>query len=317
MPNVQQQLKSPTTCAPRTFLTRSIAPLEMDLGSNKRSRATEPAHPISWAAWSRMARKLLSILIPFNMMIERILGERRERSGVLHRAVQNMEFEDLRQFHEFVAKEVNRRLLPSGRNIEIEEILLSEPESDSFTLLTDQASSTSPSASSSRASRQKKTKAKVNKLVDEVDGMEILFGPRPECHCRLPAALHTSHTEKNPDKMFFRCPKEQGSQCKFFVWTESQPFLELNNWKFRQQPGEDPKTDYDILTEIVQEKCKHQRTNRQGTNHIREKVKCSTCKKLLSDTPVPASSNKQKDKEKEFAQFQEYLKWKETRQGKN
>jgi hypothetical protein len=71
------------------------------------------------------------------------------------------------------------------------------------------------------------------------------------------------------------------------------------------------------LTEIVQEKCKHQRTNRQGTNHLREKVKCNTCKKLLSDTPIPTSSNKQKDKEKEFAQFQEYLKWKEARQGKN
>eukprot|EP00435_Cladocopium_sp_Y103_P039146 s2194_g10.t1 len=288
-------------------------------GSNKRSRA-EPNVPLAWSGWSRLARKLLQLLIPLNLMIERILGEHRDQSRVLRRAVRYMETEDLTDFQHFIQEEINRRGTTNIENPNSEiGSPVSESESDTYSLLT--WKSTSPRSNAAKAipkktgKKEKIEEENTEKIVDDVQGLEMLIGPRPMCNCRphLPTQVHVSHTPKNPDRMFFRCPKEQGTQCRFFQWCPTQPLQDVTSWKHRQQPGEEPKNDAEVLISLVQESCPHPKTHGRGSNQHVKKTTCCNCDKVISVVPRNQATSSKNTQEQEFAQFQEYLKWKNNK----
>eukprot|EP00435_Cladocopium_sp_Y103_P025898 s1932_g6.t1 len=89
---------------------------------------------------------------------------------------------------------------------------------------------------------------------------------------------------------------------------------EAKKWKHRQQPGQPEKTDYDILVNIVQDHCPHFRTHGQGSNQYVKKTTCAICKKVLSMVPrekeKATSSGTNKTQSQQFAEFQEFMKWK-------
>ena len=45
----------------------------------------------------------------------------------------------------------------------------------------------------------------------------------PLCSCNRPCILWVSKTEKNPDRLFWRCSLPRTQQCAFFRWLTYQP----------------------------------------------------------------------------------------------
>ncbi|KDP44434.1 hypothetical protein JCGZ_16267 [Jatropha curcas] len=41
-----------------------------------------------------------------------------------------------------------------------------------------------------------------------------------KCFCGLPAKLRVSHTDRNPYRLFYNCPKSYNAQCGFFHWSD-------------------------------------------------------------------------------------------------
>ena len=47
----------------------------------------------------------------------------------------------------------------------------------------------------------------------------------PNCWCTMPSVMRVSHSEKNPDRVFYACSKEKDdpSKCGMFVWQDAMP----------------------------------------------------------------------------------------------
>lgn len=54
-----------------------------------------------------------------------------------------------------------------------------------------------------------------------------------ECYCCSPLVLITSQSEKNPNRLFFKCKK---GECKFFQWADSVPRGKVWHW-LRERVG--------------------------------------------------------------------------------
>jgi hypothetical protein len=227
-----------------------------------------------------------------------------------------METEDLEDFHHFIMEEISRRSYNVENKNSEEDSSSSETETESVSVLTWKSPSPTSTASkptNKKASAKGKIVEKADKTADEVYGIEMVVGPRPMCMCQMPSQIHVSHTSKNPDRMFFRCMKEQGTQCRFFQWCMVQPLQDVTSWKYRQQPGEPAKTDFEVLTKIVQDACPHMKTHGKGSNGSVRKTTCCSCNKLLAEFPNPKATSSSTTLEKEFAEFKEYMKRKDRK----
>ena len=117
--------------------------------------------------------------------------------------------------------------------------------------------------------------------IDSLPGIEMLTGPRPRCRCGLQVKIHLSTEANHEEEIYFRCPKCPGQQCEFKQWTPCQPLKDVTSWKYRQQPGEKPKSYAEALEGMVQEICPHSSTHRKGSNAFLTKVTCRYCNKVI------------------------------------
>lgn len=76
----------------------------------------------------------------------------------------------------------------------------------------------------------------------------------PICRCGDRATIFISKTARNPDRLFWRCPRGRGKQCSFFQWLEDQSFRDV-------QPQ-----SMEYIRKRMQEECPHRITTRAGSN---------------------------------------------------
>ena len=188
--------------------------------------------------------------------------------------------------------------------------------------------------------------------INSLPGIEMILEPRPRCQCALQCKIHLSDsgpTGHNYEKLYFRCPLEQGHQCRFVKWCDQQPLLSLESWRHRQQPGDEPVSYAQILEAMIQTKCQHKETHRKGSNAFLTKVTCRICNKVIKSekiekmegtkskasttssssvpqsrqgipspaTPQTTSDGTDLEHLTDYQEFQEYLRWKNQRQPPN
>eukprot|EP00435_Cladocopium_sp_Y103_P054090 s870_g17.t1 len=127
-------------------------------------------------------------------------------------------------------------------------------------------------------------------------------GTRPSNHW-------VSQTEANPDKIFARCPKPRGQQCRFFQWYQIQPLDDVTAWRYKEDAEGNPRTHEEMLTAMIQDKCEHKNLMKVGSNGVQDKKTCKTCKKVWitkKEKPVSTSASTQDQAFKEFQEFQEW-----------
>ena len=158
---------------------------------------------------------------------------------------------------------------------------------------------------------------------ETVPALEKIIAAAPECYCHRQAKLHVSKTEKNHNRLFWRCQQMGGvgrSQCQFFQWLNYQP---LRMAKVEQ----DPQISY------FQTQCRHEQLSKVGSNFFRKKVRCMVCGLLLEDEKInqdvvnerrsekksekknitkggQAKETKPPKNQSQDAEFQEFLAWK-------
>ena len=116
-------------------------------------------------------------------------------------------------------------------------------------------------------------------------GIQLLMGDPPMCACGKVSKIYMAFTEGiNHERVFFRCPNPAGAptQCSFFQWAKYQPMEDLAAWKFMENEMGVRRAPRDIIKDMVQEVCQHERTTRNGTNQYYERVTCLVCGKLVS-----------------------------------
>ena len=146
----------------------------------------------------------------------------------------------------------------------------------------------------------------------------------PNCYCRKKATLHVSHTQHNPGRLFWTCPKRRGEQCRYFSWVDG---------KHQISPAAIPlpaealhltvENQMEELQRQMQNVCPHRNVSRTGSNAFVHKETCKDCKKVLRDEKVPrATASKAAASPSpttpsypagEDLDYQEYLAWKARR----
>ena len=163
----------------------------------------------------------------------------------------------------------------------------------------------------SPTSRASTTGTSSSNNVGDIPGIQMLLGTP---HCMLTTKTWISNTEANNERIFARCPKPQGHQCRFVQWYENQPLDDLTAWRYREDEEGNTQSAKEILTAMIQDNCQHKNITKSGTNGVQEKKTCRNCMKVWITQPIeketgpPASS-------KDFAEFQKFMEWKRI-QGK-
>ena len=287
----------------------------------KRSRHAPPetSNPEDKAvkAWTQLTRRLLVVLTPlqylFEHLLETIMGAQSQRR-VLARLIENMSDEELHHVTKMAKDEMNRRGELSDTFI-----VISDPEQRS---------------DGSQRKVQKETLVRTQRCdqIDSLPGIEMLTGPRPRCRCGLQVKIHLSTEVNHEEEIYFRCPKYPGQQCEFKQWTPCQPLKDVTSWKYRQQPGEKPKSYAEVLEGMVQEICPHSATHRKGSNAFLTKVTCRYCNKVIRQekkavvtetvspsspsetlprpsTPTPTSPQEGVTEPEDYQDFMDFLRW--------
>ncbi|CAL1150509.1 unnamed protein product, partial [Cladocopium goreaui] len=116
----------------------------------------------------------------------------------------------------------------------------------------------------------------------------------PKCTCGLPCLLWVSKTERNHDRLFWRCSQPRAQQCAFFMW--------LNNQILRSQDAAAPPVAQHMEPEEMnyymkrhQEVCQHKRLSRAGTNAFLLKETCRDCGKVVTEQPKPLTAQTKKE----------------------
>lgn len=144
----------------------------------------------------------------------------------------------------------------------------------------------------------------------------------PICRCGDRATIFISKTARNPDRLFWRCPRGRGKQCSFFQWLEDQSF----------QIRDVQPQSMEYIRKRMQEECPHRITTRAGPNAFFDQTTCKDCGKLLrkerksrppkapapAKTPTtpaysspPSVTSVASASIKETEEWQEFLRWKE------
>ena len=153
----------------------------------------------------------------------------------------------------------------------------------------------------------------------------------PQCHCQLKTKLYTSMTQKNHQRLFWRCPRGRDQQCRFFQWLDLPKNLKNPPVDFRDDPT------LEELRLLFQSQCPHKKTTKQGSNGFRVRETCKECGKVLIDeiTETGKMHNQSKDQKAastssrsytpslapgtpspvEEYDYQEFLQWRSQQRG--
>ena len=142
--------------------------------------------------------------------------------------------------------------------------------------------------------------------------------------------LHLSTDKNHEEELYFICPHHPGRQCEFKQWTPCQPLKDVTSWKYRQQPGDSPKSYAEVLEGMVQEICPHSATHRKGSNAFLTKVTCRYCNKVIRQEkknavtetaspsspseapphpPTPTSPQEGMTEPEDYQDFMDFLRW--------
>ena len=69
-----------------------------------------------------------------------------------------------------------------------------------------------------------------------------------KCYCHRPLTMSKSHSEKNPGRLFLKCPKRR---CNFFQWVDEKPRGKTKAWieegRFPREGYPRPRELFDLL----------------------------------------------------------------------
>lgn len=291
--------------------------------SPKRARqvTTDPAR---LQVWERLVKKLLRLVIPLNLLLERFLGKNNNGPDQVVATISTMDRDDLIYIREMADSFIDQR--------RIEENL---SENERFSLVDGQTSRTSsptPTPTSPETTRTSRRPASSSRILSgsipeapglywemlhmgqsymliDVKGVEVLFGKIPECQCKVPAGTLVVNIDgPHVHKVCWVCNQQS---CKYFQWTRNQPLQELRNWKYLQQPGGGPVSHAEVIKMMVQDQCSHEKTTKAGSNAHVLKERCLICEKMLKDERRQKSgaTSQPPATAREIKQFQQFLQW--------
>eukprot|EP00434_Breviolum_minutum_P025504 symbB.v1.2.022535.t1/scaffold2006.1/size92704/3 len=117
----------------------------------------------------------------------------------------------------------------------------------------------------------------------------------PKCYCRKNAQLFVSKTEKNPNRLFWRCPNSRPRQCSFFRW------LAQETLRPELLPPDTPASTVEWLMKRQQEVCQHTLTTRAGSNAFYRQIRCMDCGLLLGKEATGYQQQKAESEKKSEA----------------
>ena len=292
-------------------------------------------------SWFRLMRRFLLVLMPLQQMLERFMDHMlstKPHREALKEMIRPLPDEDLPMIQNVARQEMNRRE-DTGHG----------PQADGYW-----SNLSETSTHPARRPRPPPDPVLTERCrqINSLPGIEMILEPRPRCQCALQCKIHLSDsgpTGHNYEKLYFRCPLEQGHQCRFVKWCDQQPLLSLESWRHRQQPGDEPVSYAQILEAMIQTKCQHKETHRKGSNAFLTKVTCRICNKVIKSekiekmegtkskasttssssvphsrqgipspaTPQTTSDGTDLEHLTDYQEFQEYLRWKNQRQPPN
>ena len=143
-----------------------------------------------------------------------------------------------------------------------------------------------------------------------------LHADRASTQVSLPAGdEHMDLKDRDHDKIFARCSRPRGQQCRFFQWYEKQPLDDLTAWRYQEDTEGNPCGYREILTEMIQDKCAHKNISKTGTNGAQEKKTCKVCQKVWITKKPPVDKSASASSTQDFAECQKFMEGKRT-QGK-
>ncbi|CAK9001520.1 unnamed protein product, partial [Durusdinium trenchii] len=224
-------------------------------------------------SWFRLMRRFLLALMPLQQMLERFMDHMlstKPHREALKEMIRSLPDEDLPMIQNVARQEMNRREDTGHR-----------PQADGYW-----SNLSETSTHPARRPRPPPDPVLTERCrqINSLPGIEMILEPRPRCQCALQCKIHLSDsgpTGHNYKKLYFRCPLEQGHQCRFVKWCDQQPLLSLESWRHRQQPGDEPVSYAQILEAMIQTKCQHKETHRKGSNAFLTKVTCRICNKVI------------------------------------
>jgi len=113
----------------------------------------------------------------------------------------------------------------------------------------------------------------------------------------------------NHQRIFHRCPRPQGKQCRFFQWHKEDMLNDLRAWKYLENHQGQPRNNREILKAMIQDACPHLEVTRAGSNGYQTRRSCKKCQKVLEIVP---KEPKPSQEELDLADYQQFLRFKET-----
>ena len=149
-----------------------------------------------------------------------------------------------------------------------------------------------------------------------------LVGPPPQCEHHETTKLYVCRKQgHNYKRIFWRCPRQRGSQCATFIWSEIQPYLDpiyQDDLEPEDYAPDSPRsmsgTPVENILMELQKHCPHTKVDKRGTNPYKIMVKCATCGKVLKSekTELAKQMEEEKNRKKIEPDYQEFLEWKKS-----
>lgn len=148
----------------------------------------------------------------------------------------------------------------------------------------------------------------------------------PQCYCHKNALLFVSKTEKNPNRLFWKCPNPRNRQCSFFRWLAQETI------RPDLLPVGTPESTVEWMLKRQQEVCQHIRTTRSGSNAFYRRTRCLDCGTLLEKESAGYQPQRAESEQKSEAagsskeakiplmqnmekEYEEFLAWRNQRTG--
>lgn len=146
--------------------------------------------------------------------------------------------------------------------------------------------------------------------IGDLPGLEIILGPNPICNCNMVTIAWVAYTPgHNHQRIFHRCPRQQGKQRRFFQWHKEDLLNDLRAWKYLENHQGQPRNNREILKAMIQDACPHLEVTKAGSNGYQTRRSCKKCQKVLEIVP---KAPKPSQEELDLADYQQFLRFKET-----
>jgi len=168
------------------------------------------------------------------------------------------------------------------------------------------------------------------------DAILRMVGPPVQCeHGEATRLFICQKQGPNYHKLFWRCAHPRDQQCRTFMWTLIQPYLNTNlieaseeemdtetvvSTTTRRSTTSRRSSTASQLLQQAQRHCKHEKVLKSGSNHFKIQEKCAICGKITKEELTEAGIQKEKEREKNRKKklepneptYEEFLEWKRS-----